>query len=116
MGLKSPAFGGALPCHAGAGAGDEADVGLAFRRSCPAHGTVCKEPDRLAVEEADGDLDVGFLLRSVEDAGGLVAGELGAWAVGPGGDVASAIAHHFRPIGSLISVPRRCYSCALRSP
>jgi hypothetical protein len=27
----------------------------------------------------DGDLDVGFLLRSVEDAGGLVAGEQGAW-------------------------------------
>src|ERR671917_968020 len=40
----------------------------------------------------------------------------GLGAVGPGEDVASAIAHHFRPICSLISVPRRCYSCALRSP
>jgi hypothetical protein len=38
---------------------------------------VCKEADRFAVREVDGDLDVGFLLRSVEDAGGLVAGELG---------------------------------------
>ncbi len=54
-------------------------MGLAVRRSWPAHGTVCKEADRFAVREVDGDLDVGFLLRSVEDAGGLVAGELGAW-------------------------------------
>jgi hypothetical protein len=60
-------------------AGGEASVGLAVRRSWPAHGTVCKEADRFAVGEVDGDLDVGFLLRSVEDAGGLVAGELGAW-------------------------------------
>jgi hypothetical protein len=40
----------------------------------------------------------------------------GLGAVGPGGDVASSIAHLYRTIGSLISVPRRCYSCALRSP
>jgi hypothetical protein len=57
---------------------------------------VCKEADRFAVREVDGDLDVGFLLRSVEDAGGLVAGEnWGLGAVGPGEDVASAIAHLF---------------------
>jgi hypothetical protein len=35
---------------------------------------VCKEADRFAVGGVDGGLDVGFLLRSVEDAGGLVAG------------------------------------------
>ena len=40
---------------------------------------MCKEADRFAVREVDGDLDLGFFLRSVEDAGGLVAGELGAW-------------------------------------
>ncbi len=40
----------------------------------------------------------------------------GLGAVGPGGDVASAIAHLFRAIGSLISDLRRCYFCALRSP
>ena len=57
----------------------QAGAGLAVRRSWLAHGTVCKEADRFAVGEVDGDLDVGFLLRSVEDAGGLVAGELGAW-------------------------------------
>jgi hypothetical protein len=39
----------------------------------------------------------------------------GLGAVGPEGDVASAIAQLFRPIGSLISVPRRCYSCTLHS-
>ena len=66
--------------------------------------------------EVDDDLIVGFLLRSVEDAGCLVAGELGLGAVGPGEDVASAIAHLLRPIGSHISVPRRCYFCALRNP
>jgi hypothetical protein len=33
----------------------------------------------------------------------------GLEAVGPGGDVASAVAYLFRPIGSLISVPRRYY-------
>jgi hypothetical protein len=60
-------------------AGGETIVGLATRRSWPAHGTVCKEADRFAVGGVDGDLDVSFLLRSVEDAGGLVAGELGAW-------------------------------------
>jgi hypothetical protein len=40
----------------------------------------------------------------------------GLGAVGPGGDVASAIAYLFRARGSHISVPRRCYSCALHSP
>jgi hypothetical protein len=38
---------------------------------------VCTEADRFAVGEVDGDLGVRLLLRNLEDAGGLVAGELG---------------------------------------
>jgi hypothetical protein len=69
-----------IPCPPGRRSfRSQAGAGLAVRRSWPAHGPACKEADRFAVGEADGDLDGGFLLRSVEDAGGLVAGELGAW-------------------------------------
>jgi hypothetical protein len=73
------------------------------------HGTVCKEADRFAVGEVDGDLDVGSSSEALrmQAVSWLVNWGLGA--VGPGGDVASAIAHLFRAIGSLISVPRRYF-------